>query len=341
MSQPERTDSIGTPSEAPPGPAGGGRPEPVHPLPPSPFDEAPARETSNLAKRIGTAAVLIPFVLWIISLGGLAYLAIVLGFVLLGIREVYVLIEEKGAHPLWGFGLAAGGALPIVAYVGNEYHATILMTAGLLAMMVAQLGKAQLGEALSSISGTFFGVFYVGWLLSHTVVLRNFHDVVIYKMGAQAGLQHAAESGAYYMVFGLTVLVAGDAGAYFTGRAYGKRKLAPKISPKKTVEGAIGGVLTAVFAGLVTKAAFDFRWPELSQGFGWTVAAIFGFTLAVVGMIGDLVESLLKRDAKVKDAGALLPGMGGVLDRIDAPLLGIPVLYYMLLAQTYLELNLP
>ena len=105
-------------------------------------------------------------------------------------------------------------------------------------------------------------------------------------------------------------MVWSDAGAYFAGRAYGERKLAPRISPGKTVEGAIGGVLGGTIAGLVFKAIFDVFWPELSALLGWGLAILFGLILSVAAIVGDLVESLLKRDAQVKDAGAMLPGHG-------------------------------
>jgi phosphatidate cytidylyltransferase len=326
-------------SEAPLRKGLGGIEEPLHPRPPDPPAPETGRRRSDLPLRLLTAGILVPSVLWIIVLGGLWYLVTVIGIILLGLREFYNLIEEKGAQPLWGFGLAAGAALPIVAYVGNEYHATILMTAALLALMVAQLTKAQIAEALASISGTFFGLFYVGWLLSHAIVLRFFHRVVATKWGADAAESFAPDVGIFYMIFALTCVVLCDAGAYFSGRAYGRHRLMPAVSPGKTVEGLIGGVLAGGLGGVVAKAVFDFFWPLLSEGFGYGVAAGFGVLIAIAGVIGDLVESLLKRDARRKDAGTLLPGMGGVLDRIDSSLIGIPVMYYLLLAYTYVRVG--
>ncbi|MBW2234433.1 MAG: phosphatidate cytidylyltransferase [Deltaproteobacteria bacterium] len=311
--------------------------EPIHPQPPTPVSEEPSRRLSNTAVRAMTAAVLIPFVLWTIAQGGYLYLAVITGIILLGLREFYQMIEAKGADPLEGYGLLAGASLPVVAWFGSEYHATVLMTAVLLGVMVAQLRKAEISEAMASISGTFFGVFYVGWLLSHAIVLRNFHAMVESRWGFAAAASVDLEAGAYLMVFCLTAVVGSDAGAYFAGRAYGRRKLAPNISPSKTVEGALGGVLFGAFCALVCKALFDFVWPELSALFGYAFGAALAVILAVVGIVGDLVESLLKRDAAQKDAGALLPGMGGVLDRIDSGLIAIPVMYYVMLAYTWLQ----
>jgi phosphatidate cytidylyltransferase len=310
--------------------------EPIHPRPPSPAPPpVPPSKNRELVLRLLTAAVLVPSVLWLIAQGGLWVLGAVVVVTLLGIRELYLLLEAKGAEPLWGFGLTAGALLPVVGYFGNEYHATILMTASLLAFMVAQVGKAQISEALASISGTFFGVFYVGWLFTHLVTLRNFHRVAAAKWGPDVAALFHPDSGAFFVVFALFAVVLCDTGAYFAGRAWGRRKLAPKVSPGKTVEGALGGIALGTLGAVVCKAIFDVFWPELSRPLPWSFAVPLGFILSVAGMIGDLVESLLKRDAALKDAGQLLPGMGGVLDRVDSALLAIPVMYYLLLAFTY------
>jgi len=316
--------------------------EPVHPLEPTPMAPRPEKKPrSDLPGRLLTAGVLVPLVSTVIVRGGLLYLATVVTIILLGQREFYRLIEDKGARPLHAYGLAAGGALPVVAYLGTEYHMTVLMTFLLLAVMVAQLGKAEITEAMASISGTVFGVFYVGWLMSYAIVLRNFYDVAVSQSGevAVTALGIAPQSGIFFVFFALFCVIWCDAGAYFGGRAWGRHKLARKISPGKSVEGAITGVVSGVAGGLFCKLVCDFFWPELSQALSLIAAAILGVVLAVAGIVGDLVESLLKRDAEVKDTGSLLPGTGGVLDRIDSPLLGIPVMYYGLLFYVFLHVG--
>lgn len=336
MTEPETPQLHDEPEAAP------GSSEPLHPRPPSPLPEDDGRKgMSETLTRILTAAVLVPSILYVIVQGGLLYLGVVVAFVLLGQREFYRLIEEKGARPLWSLGLAAGGSLPVVAYVGNEYHATLLMTASLLVLMVAQLRKRNITEALASLSGTFFGVFYVGWLLSHAVVLRRFYYVALshYDAADIRALGLIPDSGIFFFIFTLTVVINCDAGAYFAGRAYGRHKLAPQVSPGKSVEGAIGGIVWGTVAGLVCKGLFDQFWPEMSVSLDWSGVVCFGVVLAIVGIVGDLVESLLKRDAQIKDAGSLLPGMGGVLDRIDSPLLAVPVMHYMLLGYCFLRLT--
>jgi len=312
------------------------REAPIRPRPSTPIQQRRRRWfATNLQLRLLTAAVLIPVVTYMIYKGGYWVLATVVVITAMGLSEFYQLIEAKGAHPLRGFGIIAGASLPVVAFVGSEYHTTILMSAVLLGVMVAQLGKARIADSLASISGTFFGIFYVGWLLSHAVVLRDFHRVVEGKWGEAAVAGLLPEIGFFYLYFSIAIVIAGDAGAYFAGRAYGRHKLAPKISPAKTVEGAVGAVIAGVGAGFACKAAFEILIPGVTAQLGWVVCGVLGVILAVVGIVGDLVESLLKRDAAVKDTGILLPGTGGILDRIDSSLLAIPVMYYLMLAYTY------
>ena len=316
--------------------------DPVHPRPPTPSGAVP-NKGGDLTARLVTASILIPFVLFATAQGGLWVLGTVVAVVLLTQRELYGLLEDKGARPVVGFGLAAGAALPVVAYIGNEYHATVFMTMALIAVMIAQLRRRQVTEAMASISGTFFGVFYVGWLLAHAVVLRNFHSAVIAHYGHATAEQLGIlpETGIFLMLFCLTAVVLCDAGAYFAGRRYGRRKLAPRISPSKSVEGAVGGLAAGTVGALLAKGVFDLFWPALSAPLGWRAAAVMGLLVSVAGMIGDLVESLLKRDAHTKDSGQMLPGMGGIMDRIDSPLLGIPVMYYLMIFYIFLKVAAP
>jgi phosphatidate cytidylyltransferase len=173
------------------------------------------------------------------------------------------------------------------------------------------------------------------------VLLRNFHHSVVSQHGdlAAAKLGLLPDSGIFLMLLTLTAVVWTDTGAYFGGRFYGKRKLAPRISPNKSVEGAVCGVLAGVAGAAAVKAVFDVFWPDLSRALGWEMVPVFGLAISLIAVLGDLVESLLKRDAATKDAGRLLPGMGGMLDRIDAPLLAIPLMYYMLLFYVFLQVR--
>lgn len=298
-----------------------------------------AARRADLLTRLATAAILVPFILWVVVQGGLIYLGIVVAIGLLAQHEFYGLIVDKGAKPIQSVGLGFGAAVMLLAYFGNEYQAMLVMTATLLALMVAQLRKNEIQEAMASISGTFFGVFYVAWLLSHAVLLRKFDVAASYHQSPSLLVTLGVNpgTGIFFMVYALVTVVLCDAGAYFAGRAWGRRQLAPQISPNKSVEGALGGIILGVLAGLATKLLFDIFRPDWSAAMPWSISIFFGFILCIVGIIGDLVESLLKRDAKVKDTGALLPGMGGVLDRIDAHLLGLPTMYYLMLGYIYIQ----
>ncbi len=313
--------------------------QPVRPQPPTEFVREPARPNSDLPGRLVTAAVLLPAACYVVIAGNLWLLGAVMTLILLGQREFYRLIEDKGAHPLVGFGLLAAMALCLVQYVGTDYHANLLMTATLLVVLVAQLGKAEITEALASISGTFFGVFYVGWLLSHAISLRDFYAAVTFRYGeaTAASIGITPDCGIFLMFFTIFVVVWCDAAAYFGGRTYGRRKLAPAISPGKSVEGAVAGVIGGLLGAVVCKGGFDLLWPELSVALSWYAVGVLALLLSAAGIIGDLIESLLKRDAEVKDAGHLLPGTGGVLDRVDSFLLAIPVMYYAMLFYIFLK----
>lgn len=307
--------------------------EPVRPQPPTAVEPKRAKTHSDLPGRLLTAGVLVPIVGYLVIIDGLWFLGGLTVLILLGQREFYRLIEDKGAHPLVGFGLSAGAALVLIQYFGTDYQANLLMTATLLVVLVAQLGKARITESLASVSGTFFGVFYVSWLLSHAISLREFHRAATFHYGEEAiaTLGFEPECGIFLMFFSMFTVILCDAAAYFGGRAYGKRKLAPAISPGKSVEGATAGVIGGMLGGVVCKGIFEVFWPELSAPLTWVAVVVLALLLSIAAIIGDLIESLLKRDAEVKDTGRLLPGTGGVLDRIDSSLLAFPVLYYSML----------
>jgi len=310
-------------------------PPPAHPRSPTPRPEEPKpAAVSNLTLRLLTATLLVPPVIWACWYGGWAYVAVVVAFILLGLNEFYGLIIAKGATPHRLLGNIAAASLPVIAYVGDASLATTALTATLLTLMILQTTKQEIREAIASVSETFFGVIYVGWLLSYAVSVRFIASELERRFGAPVN----PEVGFFYMIFCLAAVVCSDAGAYFFGRAYGRRKLAPAISPNKTVEGAFGGVLTGGALAVLMKAFFTLFVPgDLTKDLPWLASFFFGMTLAAFAVLGDLIESLLKRDAALKDAGDLLPGVGGVLDRVDSALIGIPVMYYLLLAYYWMH----
>jgi phosphatidate cytidylyltransferase len=150
----------------------------------------------------------------------------------------------------------------------------------------------------------FFGIFYIGFTLSHFVLLRNL------------------ENWKPWIFFILIVCYVGDVAAFFAGTRWGSTKLSPVLSPKKTVEGALGGLFASVLAGYACKLVF---FPALTGLQALWVAAL----LSATAQLGDLLESLVKRSCGIKDSGRMLPGHGGILDRIDSILLAGPVGYYL------------
>ena len=289
------------------------------------------RRISNLRLRWITAVLVIPPVIYTFMAGGLLYLLVVTGVTLLGVREFYFLIEEKGAHPLKGFGLAAGAALPIVAWFGNEYHATVLMAAVLLAVMVAQGGKAQITEALASIAGTFFGVFYVGWLLSHAIVLRRFHDVVASKWGAGAQdccrrwrVLHAFHCERRRVVRrGRLLAAAATAGASSPAdRPARPSKVRSACSPARLY--CIQGHLRSLAARAVP--AFRGRQPCSSPR-----------ALTPGSSVIRRVVAEARRPCE--GHGLATAGHGRHPRPIDSNLFAIPVMYYLLLAYTWVRVG--
>jgi phosphatidate cytidylyltransferase len=167
--------------------------------------------------------------------------------------------------------------------------------------------------------------------LTYTVISKNrftFDDVAYSMLSALyvgIGFYYFIETrieGLTYIFFALFIIWATDSGAYFIGRAFGKHKLWPEISPKKTVEGSIGGILSALLIAFIFSMFSDWNVPAL-QLYGTTAI------LSIFGQIGDLVESALKRHYGVKDSGNLLPGHGGILDRFDSLLFVLPIMHFM------------
>ena len=264
---------------------------------------------SNLTQRVLTALIGAPLVVGMIYLGGWFFGGLMLLVGLLAQREFYALAEAGGTRPLVSVGLVVGGVLIVRSLVP---FAEPLAVIGLVAILVAELYR-RLDGPISNLAVTGFGAIYPALLVGYFVDLR--------VLGAQGEL---GEEGAFWLTLVVLVAIwASDTLAYFTGRALGKHPLFPRISPKKTIEGSVGGVLGATAVVIVFKL---FLVPMLT----WTDAVVVGVLCGAVGQFGDLVESLLKRSVGVKDSGNYLPGHGGMLDRIDAMLVAIPlvVLYF-------------
>lgn len=185
---------------------------------------------------------------------------------------------------------------------------TLFWAAGLTLILIITFSyylfcRHDLSIVLSQISLTLFGVVYVGCLFSYIGLLRS------------------AEQGIFWVFLTVGATFMADSGAYFTGHLFGKHKLAPLVSPGKTVEGFIGGIFASVLATFICKLIFWSSFPSLS-------CLIIGCLIGIIGPLGDLSESLIKRGVNVKDSGQLIPGHGGLLDRVDALLFTAPTIYY-------------
>jgi phosphatidate cytidylyltransferase len=260
-------------------------------------------------RRATTSLVLIPLLILIIWLGYPWTMLLVLGLSLFGMMEFHRLIERTGLQSSLAAGCLMTVAIVLTFQFRNQVEAQFLplIPAGafVLSLIYTSIGKKRMG--FRDWASTVAGALYVGFLLSYALLLRD--------VGSNA-------EGRNWVLFGLTATFATDSGAYFTGTAIGRHLLVPTISPKKTWEGAIGGLVCATGIPLVCGAILHIPAPVWQQ-------ALLGLTLGIAAEIGDLVESKIKRRAQVKEAGDLVPGHGGILDRLDSVFFTMPVLYYL------------
>jgi phosphatidate cytidylyltransferase len=229
----------------------------------------------------------------------------------LGLYEFFNMVIKKGIPVYRYFGIIIGCLIPITTYL--QFQPTVeieflLITAVCLSVFLLQFTRRKTEYALTGISTTIFGIFYISWFFSFMIKLR---------IAPLVGL-----NGKFLVLYLLLVTKSGDIAAYFVGTAFGRHHLIPHISPKKSVEGTIGGFLTSLAIAVI------FRWLLPTVG----IAHIFiiGFILGLISQIGDLSESLIKRDCQVKDSSNLFPGLGGILDLIDSLLFATPIFYFYL-----------
>lgn len=267
---------------------------------------------NGLAVRVVTALILVGVFLSLIWIeaarAGLAVFVTVLAGI--GVREFYGIARAKGLEVQTVVGVAAGAMIAASGAFGRLEIVNAALVCGIVVVVFLRLIRpdATMGSLMSSAGG----LVYVGWTAAHFSLL------------------HGMEGIGKGLVTLLIVAVAlTDCGAYFVGKAIGKHKLAPIVSPNKTWEGAIGGfAFTGISMAVLWKLCEAKGWESYPD---WPVLQYFvvGAVLSVASQIGDLTESAFKRDAGVKDSGTLLPGHGGVLDRCDGFLFASPVLYYL------------
>lgn len=266
---------------------------------------------SSIFLRIAASLVFIPCFIIITNTGGYHFLALIDAVIFIGMWELYRMMEAKGVRPYKLIGIVCGLALSWYMFFRNGMYANLFLTLTLVSLMCLELARREAQMALAHISSTILGVIYIGFLGSHLILLREFPLTV--------NLDYSLGSSLVFLTF--IVTWAGDTGAYIVGSLIGRHKLLPRVSEKKTREGSVGGLVFAVGAAFLARATFA---PYLEL---WH-AGLLGILSGVVGQLGDLFESLVKRDVDVKDASSMIPGHGGVLDRFDSLLFTAPLIYY-------------
>jgi phosphatidate cytidylyltransferase len=273
--------------------------------------------SKNLVQRIIVAAIAIPLVFGIIWLGGWVLAATLAILGVLGAREVYDFGRRQGIEPLDRTGWLAAAGIPLLAYwaKGSELHwAEPALYAGalwlMLAMVIAMARRGPTGRPLTSVSVTVFGSLYASGLLTFLIAIRH-------------GSASVARPSAYVLLtlFPLVITWICDTAAMAVGGAVGGTKLAPVLSPKKTQAGAVAGTLGGVITAL---ALGKFVLNQQGWSFSGAQLLLFGLAVSIVGQVGDVAESLFKREAGLKDSSTLIPGHGGVLDRLDSLYFVIP-----------------
>ncbi len=257
--------------------------------------------------RLLTIVIALPIVVTCVYFGGVAFLILVLALAMVSINEYYNLMGKKDYHPAYWVGNFFTAFFIIFAYYAlkknwEPAHSAI-MTGAAFVTMVSTLFLKRPKQAIVDIAVTLLGMIYVGWFFSYFLFIRAL-----------------TEKGAY-LLFLMVVIWSLDIVAYLVGMRFGKHKLFPSVSPGKSVEGALAGfVFCLIAAGVFGHYA----------GFDMTHSLILGAIIGVVAQLSDLVESLIKRDVGVKDSSNIVPGHGGVLDRMDSFILTAPVVYYYL-----------
>lgn len=263
----------------------------------------------SFKKRTVTSVISISFLIMVLFyLPDFVYAAVVTLLIGVGLYEFYTMIEKKGIFIYKYFGILIGMFIPLSIYYRFEptkgWELFFITTATLI-FFILQFIRKDSSQAIVGISTTLFGIFYVSWFFSFLIKIKFLPE------------------GTLLVSFLLLVTKLGDVGAYITGTNFGRRFLITRISPKKTLEGAIGGFIFSLSAAAISKLYLkDIDLIHLLA---------LGGLLGVLAQVGDLCESLIKRDCGVKDSGAYLPGLGGVLDIIDSIIFVGPIFYYYII----------
>lgn len=270
-----------------------------------------------LGLRVLSGVLFVPLLILLAKAGGIAFLCFVALQAVLGLIEFYRMMQGKGHVVNRWLGHASLLAVLILAYRPHTPNAAFLFTAALLLLLAFALRRAEGKNIVEGLSVTVFGVIYVGWLSSHFVLLR--------ELPWRAGLDYG--DGMKLVLYAFLVTWACDTGAYAFGRLFGRTRPWKSISPRKTLEGSMGGFVMAGVGAWI--GAITFMHPH--GGAAWLRPldiVLLGVVVGISGQVGDLAESLLKRDSESGDSSDMIPGHGGVLDRFDSLYFSAPLVYY-------------
>ncbi len=292
---------------------------------------------SELTRRVIVSIVAAPLALWVVLAGGAPLAALLAIVSAVGAWEFYRIVRGTGAHPMADVGIATAGLVPLGIHA--SYLGLFSVRPAFVALLVLVLLGATIwlrgvdGRPIGSAATTILGVVYTAGMLGFGYAIR-YHDVVAgydvvgAKHLALGALAIRVPPGGVLLIFPLVITWASDIGAYFSGRAIGGRKLIPSVSPGKTVAGAVGGLIASMLVSWLY--ARSVLVPVANLGFTPWGALLFGAIISVAAQVGDLFESLLKREGGVKDSSRIIPGHGGVLDRFDSLIFVLPVAYLLL-----------
>ena len=279
--------------------------------------------------RIAVSVILIPLILLLILKGDLTLFLAVEAIIGIGMFEFYRMVESKGIKIYRKMGIIAGIMIPLTYYIAqhsiyyrNEKFSYMIFTIVVIIFITRQVISGKISEALTSIAYTFFGVIYVSFLLSHIIFMKDIQNAVYLAPRELTSLFN----GRYWILTTFFMVWASDSAAYFVGMAIGKNKLAPKISPKKSIEGAVAGLLAPIGVMFIVRYFIFFQDSNISV----IHIILIGLIGGIFGQIGDLGESLFKRELEIKDSGKILLGHGGILDRFDSMIFVLPLVYYYL-----------
>ncbi|MFC2068823.1 phosphatidate cytidylyltransferase [Chloroflexota bacterium] len=262
-----------------------------------------------LRKRVITSLLGIPIVITVVWYGEPWFTIFMTAWGLLAVFEFYKMVSASKVAPLTYFGLFGTLLFILSPHINNGVTTSLLVTSVIIIPLIWLLLHPQKARSFTVWVWTIAGILYVGWLISYLVILRG------------------VDGGRNWVFIALFATFVSDTSAFFIGRAWGKHLLAPRISPGKTWEGTLAGIIGAIIISLFFKLPTSFSLP-----LNYSQAIFLGLLISVFGQIGDLIESLFKRNLKAKDSSHFLPGHGGFLDRMDSIVFANIVVYYYMLS---------